>query len=94
MDDEYQTLLSTLGSNLKSIMKSEGISYPMLSEWSGVAVNTIANYCNGKCEPSLVKMLQMCQVLGVTLDEVCGIHKTNRYTIKPIKYLGSDDNHH
>lgn len=62
-----------VGSNIKKIRKSKGITQVVLSEKTGIPYRTIQDYENNKIkEPSMSKLALISEQLGVTLGELTG----------------------
>ncbi len=60
-----------IAENLKKFRESKGLSQVQLAEKAGVNQSMIAHIENGLKVPSLAVTVNLSDVLGVTLDELC-----------------------
>ena len=64
------TFKHLLGSKIKLLRKSKGMSQAELAEASGVEINTISRYETGTNAPSIEQLLSIAEVLGVSHLEI------------------------
>lgn len=59
-------------SNLAAAMEKHHMSKGALSQKTGLSWRTINNWYTGKCDPSLIKALQLCHATGWDFSEIIG----------------------
>lgn len=59
--------------NIKKLRRAKGWTQPELAARSGVAVNTISAWENGRNEPTGTSLQAVADALGCTTDYLCGI---------------------
>ena len=74
---------------IKNRRKELGITQAYLANKVGVARATIAMYESGSSEPDLQTLSSIANVLGMTLDEICGRKITQNGSSVRIPVLGS-----
>lgn len=60
-----------LKDNLKSKLKSEGISLPTLAKKTGISRKTISNWIEGQKPQNLEHVKIVAEFFGLTIDELC-----------------------
>ena len=64
---------------LKILLKQKGFTQREFGEKMGVVKSTVSNWCNGANRPTLSKIREMANVLGVSSEEILNaIEETNR----------------
>lgn len=66
-----------IGSKIKKLRKEKNIPQKKMAELLGLAHSTYSNYENDLREPNLDILKQVCEILGVGLDELMG----NKYPV-------------
>ena len=59
-----------VGSNLRKLRESMGLSLSQLASMSGISYRSISEYENGEGNPSLEKLLTLCKCLGANFSEL------------------------
>ena len=59
--------------NIKRLRRAKGWTQPDLAAKSGISVNSISNWENGKAEPTGASLQAIADALGCTTDYLCGI---------------------
>lgn len=62
-----------IGSKIKEARLAKGIKQNKMAELLGISVSTYSNYENNYREPKLDLIHQICDILGVQIDELLGI---------------------
>lgn len=62
---------------LKAIREDKGITQKHLAEVLSITISTISHYENGTREPSIEILIQMAEVLGVSVDYLVGSTDVN-----------------
>ena len=70
-----------LDSNLKKLMKEQDLSMTMLSEKTGIAVQTIHNWLSGAEPRSLGKVKIMADFFHLSVDALCFDLKSSKNAI-------------
>lgn len=63
--------------NLLKRRKKQGMTQAALANEAGISVQTISAYENGTKSPSLATAIDLSNVLGISLDELCSESDTN-----------------
>ena len=61
--------------NLKYYMDKQGISYPTLSEYTGISISTLERYVRGEIIPNLERCMDISECLKIKLDQIWTVHK-------------------
>ncbi|SDX96549.1 Helix-turn-helix, partial [Ruegeria halocynthiae] len=69
-EDEKARIRSELGSRVKSLRVSEGMTLEQASEKTGLAVSTIYKVENGKVSPSFENLLRLARGYSVGLEKL------------------------
>lgn len=59
-----------IGSRISKILIDKGITQYRLSKDIGISPSSIANYINGETKPDISKLKQICEYLGITIEEL------------------------
>lgn len=62
-----------IGSRIKEARLAKGIKQNKMAELLGISVSTYSNYENNYREPKLDLIHQICEILGIELDELLGV---------------------
>ncbi len=62
-----------MGSRLKRLRESRGLSQPQLAESAGVSVGAVRNWEQDRRLPLLETAIKIAAVLNVSLDELAGL---------------------
>lgn len=62
--------LNSIGSRLRALRMSKGLSADRLAKKVGVSVMTIYKYERDEMNPSLLVMADICKFFGVSLDYI------------------------
>lgn len=62
-----------IGSRIKEARLEKGIKQNKMAELLGISVSTYSNYENNYREPKLDIIHQICEILGIELDELLGL---------------------
>jgi ribosome-binding protein aMBF1 (putative translation factor) len=62
--------LQTVGTRITNARKAKGLTRVQLAEELGVSLNSVAQYEQGKTEPSLVTIIRLLATLGITFDQL------------------------
>lgn len=65
-----------IGKSMERNRIRRGMSRMMLSEISGVHINTLECYEKGKCLPGLYNLILLSDCLEISIDEYVGIRKS------------------
>jgi DNA-binding XRE family transcriptional regulator len=68
MHNEVKKLAGSIGSRLQSLREQAGMSQQMLADASGVPIETIRNYEQGKKVASLIRAKKLANALGCSMD--------------------------
>lgn len=60
------------GQRLKAARKAAGMTQQEIARQLGLTQKTISGYENGRLDPSLQKLMQLCKVLNVSPNELLG----------------------
>lgn len=60
----------SIGRNLTLIMYDKKIKQKDIADYLGVTQQTISKFINGEKIPSVVRLMQIAECLGVTLDDL------------------------
>jgi len=63
-------MIINVGEIIKNLRKEKGLTLPVLSEKSGVAMGSLSRIENGKMTGRLESHLRICQVLGIELSDL------------------------
>lgn len=58
--------------NLSTLMKKKDVSGDQLSESTGISCATISRIKQGKVNPTLDKIIPICNFFGISINELCG----------------------
>lgn len=64
--------MSTISDNLKYIRLIRGYTLTNVGKLLGKTPNTISNWENGKASPPIEDALQLCEIYGITIDQLVG----------------------
>jgi transcriptional regulator with XRE-family HTH domain len=78
-----------IGLNIKKFRKAAGLKQVELAKKIGVAQNSVASYETGIRKPEAQNIPKIAKALGVTLDELFGLKKSQFKKEKPIKHGNS-----
>ena len=70
--------MSTFAQNLKRLRKQKGFSQAYLASLIHYGPTAIANYENGRNEPSFDTLIQLAHFLDTTTDELLGVSMTSQ----------------
>ncbi len=62
--------LSRLGENIYEAMKRAGMTQRWLAEEADIPLRTLSNWMRGMNEPGVIRMKQIANVLGCTVDDL------------------------
>lgn len=71
-----------IGNNIRLLRKERGLTQMQLAEKIGAGVHTLKMWESGKHEPSVGMVNKLCDALGVTADELCGVENVSQ----PVPY--------
>ena len=64
--------MSIFSANLRHYMEERGMSQHQLAEAAGLKDTTVSRYLNGTREPKISTVLELCDVLSVTPNDLTG----------------------
>lgn len=70
--------LAELAARLRAARSDEAMTQDDLAEYSGVSVDTIRKYEQGRTEPAVLKLRALAEVLNVTMDWLGGLSDQRR----------------
>lgn len=62
--------LTKTGNRISELMQQQGITAYQLSQKLSVSVQAIYKWTHGRSLPDIDHMIDLCEILGVTLDEL------------------------
>lgn len=65
--------MSLFAKNLKRFRKRKGLSQAELARRLNYGYTAIANYESGRNEPSFDTLIELAEILGITVDELLGV---------------------
>ena len=68
----------TFGERLMSLRRARGLSQEALGDMLDVTRQTVSKWERGDSTPELEKLVELSRILGVSLDELAGIERTER----------------
>ena len=81
-----------IGSRIKEARLAKGIKQNKMAELLGISVSTYSNYENNYREPKLDIIHQICEILGLELDELLGLSQFEPEIVDKISHeLLKDD---
>lgn len=66
--------------NLRTLMRSKGLTQMQLQELSGISQGAISDYLKGKSEPKAAALYQLSRILGVSMDNLWGTNEQGKKT--------------
>lgn len=60
---------------MRELLKSKGITQMQFAEKIGVSQRLVSYWCNKERKPDIFTVLQIAEILGVTVDEVISCFK-------------------
>lgn len=88
MKDEKE-LRGTISRNISFYRKKSGLSQKNLAEKMGVLPSRVSNWEQGINSPSLGVLVDLCEILGITLNEMFGISSKNELNQSEKELLNS-----
>ncbi len=70
---EYNNRMEEFNSSLKRIRITRGYTQKQISDALNVSLNCYASWEQGRTEPPISKIKILCEIFGVTSDELLGI---------------------
>jgi transcriptional regulator with XRE-family HTH domain len=67
----------TLAMRLKRLRERAGLSQPQLAQRAGVPLSTLRGWEQGRREPSLGAAAKLARAMGITLDELAGLSRSD-----------------
>ena len=64
--------MKTIGEYIKDARESKGYSQRELAKKSGIGISNIGHWERGQTFPSIINLIPVADVLGITLDELVG----------------------
>ena len=80
-----------LNQNISKIRKERGLSQEALAEKLSVSRQAVSKWETGEAVPELQKLMMLCDILGVSMDKLCGREKgkkENAITAQPSRHTG------
>ena len=80
-----------LNQNISKIRKERGLSQEALAEKLSVSRQAVSKWETGEAVPELQKLIMLCDILGVSMDKLCGREKgkkENAVTAQPARHTG------
>ena len=87
----YIKCLIEIGKRLVHAREKAGYSQEMLAEKAGCSVITISRWVNGHTAMSVVDIIKMTQVLGVSADYLLGIVRPGKQEVEIIQGLSVEE---
>ena len=70
-----QTLDRKISENLKYEIEHCGKKKSEIARALGIAPSTLSQYCSGRAQPTLATLSKLCNIMGVSADEILEIKK-------------------
>ena len=77
--------------NISKLRKERGLSQEALAEKLSVSRQAVSKWETGEAVPELQKLIMLCDILGVSMDKLCGREKgkkENAITAQPSRHTG------
>lgn len=79
-DQEIKDSNRTFGQRIRQFRKEAGISQKTISNMLNVSRNTVVNWEAGRYRPDTDLFPELCDILGISLNDLFGIHPEERVT--------------
>ena len=79
-----------IAKKLRELRKEKGLTQKELAEKLNLTAHNIGDWERGKCEPSINMVIQLANVLDISIEELCGLDENNFYS-QPTNHLSKDE---
>ena len=86
-DEECKAMVAAL----KKLCEQKGMSPHALAKEAGISTSTISYLMKGKTRPQVYTVLELCNVLGVSINELFDRPNTDVSTETGIQYITCDE---
>ena len=86
-DEECKAMVAAL----KKLCEQKGMSPHALAKEAGISTSTISYLMKGKTRPQVYTLLELCNVLGVSINELFDRPDTDVSTETGIQYITCDE---
>ena len=86
-DEECKAMVAAL----KKLCEQKGMSPHALAKEAGISTSTISYLMKGKTRPQVYTVLELCNVLGVSINELFSRPDTDVSTETGIQYITCDE---
>lgn len=86
-DEECKAMVAAL----KKLCEQKGMSPHALAKEAGISTSTISYLMKGKTRPQVYTLLELCNVLGVSINELFDRPNTDVSTETGIQYITCDE---
>ncbi|MGW6914877.1 helix-turn-helix domain-containing protein [Kitasatospora sp. NPDC054939] len=90
-DDDFDTVLNTVGPRLRALRRDRGSTLAQVSEATGISLSTLSRLESGQRRPTLELLLPLAREYRVQLDELVGAPPTGdpRVHARPVVRHGN-----
>lgn len=83
--------MNKIGKKIKTARTEKNMTQMDLADAMGISYQAVSNWERGNSMPDIAKLPELCDILGINLDELMGTNN-NTQTIQAVKKLIADEN--
>mgnify|MGYP003294462525 CR=1 FL=1 len=83
--------MNKIGKTIKNARNAKNMTQMDLADAMGISYQAVSNWERGNSMPDISKLPELCDILGLNLDELMGTNN-NSHTVQVVKKLVDDEN--